>query len=103
LEIVGAADEPGLAERMSLVISELVTNAVVHAGTDLDVRITIDGRGVYLEVTDGASGHPTPVTPPLAATSGRGLVLIDALTDAWGVTDGEGGRGKRVWALVSRT
>ncbi len=95
------ATEADLADRMGLVITELVTNAIVHAQTDLEVRIRISGPEVYLEVADGT---PTLVAPPrsIDATGGRGLVLVAALTDAWGVTEVDHGRGKMVWVRVSR-
>jgi anti-sigma regulatory factor (Ser/Thr protein kinase) len=96
------ANKGDLADRMGLVTSELVTNAVLHARTDLDVRIRIDGPVVYLEVADGT---PSLVAcrRSIDATGGRGLVLVAALTDAWGVVEADEGRGKRVWVRVSRS
>jgi anti-sigma regulatory factor (Ser/Thr protein kinase) len=101
LDAAGAT-ETDLPDRIGLVTSELVTNAVVHARTDLEVRILISRPEVYVEVADA--------TPSLVArqrsieeTGGRGLVLVAALTDAWGVADVDQGRGKRVWARVSRS
>ncbi|MDQ1356698.1 MAG: hypothetical protein QOF20_557 [Acidimicrobiaceae bacterium] len=91
-----------LSDRLSLIASELVTNAIVHAGSDIEVRIVIDLRDVVLEVIDEAEGRPRPIPPSNSETSGRGLILVDALADAWGVTEVEGGVGKMVWIRVSR-
>lgn len=95
-------DEPNVADRLSLVTSELVTNAVLHAGTDLEVSLVIDGAEVWLEVTDHASGLPDRTRSEATGTSGRGLVLVDAVVDDWGVAATEDGLGKKVWARLSR-
>ncbi len=94
--------QPILADRLSLIASELVTNAIVHAGSDIEVRIVIDLRDVVLEVIDDAAGRPRPTGPSTSQTSGRGLILVAALADAWGVAEVEGGVGKMVWTRVSR-
>jgi anti-sigma regulatory factor (Ser/Thr protein kinase) len=81
-----------------LVVSELVTNAVVHAATTLRLVIRSDGRRVLAEVFDG-----DPRRPVVAAGSarevpvgGRGLSLVDQLSERWGCDSV--GAGKRVWA-----
>jgi anti-sigma regulatory factor (Ser/Thr protein kinase) len=96
-------DQPVLSDRLSLITSELVTNAILHAGSDIEVRIVIDLRDVVLEVIDDAEGRPRPIPPSNSETSGRGLILVDALADAWGVAEVEGGVGKMVWIRVSRS
>lgn len=88
-----------------LVVSELVTNAVRHGlvpGRLVEVRMTYDlAKTVVLEVSD-AGDHRPPATPPEdpgdTAESGRGLALVAAFTDAWGVRDRE--IGKTVWARL---
>ena len=82
-----------------LIASELSTNAMLHARTDFRVTLRSDGRGhLRIEVRDGTGPMPTPVTPSQDATSGRGLVLVDALATSWGTrVDGDG---KVVWAEV---
>jgi anti-sigma regulatory factor (Ser/Thr protein kinase) len=101
LDAAGAT-EAHIADRIGLVTSELVTNAIVHARTDLEVLIQISGPEVYVEVADGT---PSLVAPqrPIEDTGGRGLVLVAALSDAWGVAEVDQGRGKRVWVRVSRS
>jgi anti-sigma regulatory factor (Ser/Thr protein kinase) len=91
-----------MAERLVLVASELVTNAIVHARSYVEVRVMIDLEDVSLEVLDEEPRDPRRVPPCEAETSGRGLVLVDALADEWGVAHVEGNLGKMVWARVGR-
>jgi anti-sigma regulatory factor (Ser/Thr protein kinase) len=101
LRTAGVSDT-GLADRMAMVTSELVTNAVLHARTEIEVRLAVDDREIHLQVSDQASPRPCRAPPSTTATSGRGLVLVDALADAWGVSAPDGGTGKTVWARVGR-
>jgi anti-sigma regulatory factor (Ser/Thr protein kinase) len=78
-----------------LVTSELVTNAIRHAGADLLVRLVREQDQIRLEVTD-----PLPELPELRRPdldSGRGLHIVGAVADRWGVVPIPG-VGKRVWA-----
>jgi len=90
---------------LALVTSELVTNAVVHAGTDLEVRVSCEGRATCIEVLDGSRAYPEKSRPRPCDTGGRGLVLVDALVDEWGVVelDGQddGAKVKKVWIRVA--
>ncbi|MET9500686.1 SpoIIE family protein phosphatase [Streptomyces sp. NPDC006622] len=109
LELPGARELAGrLAEDAILVVSELVTNAVVHAGTDVDLLCRLeaapepDACAVVVEVTDH---HPSrtprdggPDTPHETPEYGRGLRLVATLADAWGVTYRRGA--KTVWARL---
>ena len=78
----------------SLCVSELVTNAVLHAdiGSDgelrLDVEFNPDG-GLRVEVRDTGRGF-TPAEPSEGDDSGWGLFLVDRLSDRWGVTCKDG-------------
>jgi anti-sigma regulatory factor (Ser/Thr protein kinase) len=82
-------------QKAQLAVSELVTNAVVHAGSSLTVRLRVGGW-VRLEVSDA---DPRPVDPPPMAEpdreSGRGLRLVANVSRAWGVERDP--RGKTVW------
>ena len=94
-----SALEPGLGETAALLVSELATNAVVHASSDFAVTVvypTSSGR-VRVEVVDGVPGQPMPLRPPPTAPHGRGLLLVSSLAQKWGV-EGAGRRaGKTIW------
>lgn len=92
---VGADD----AWTVTLVAHELVTNAVQHARTDFDLRLTVGPGTVHLAVRDDNPRRPVLEPPPRFATSGRGLELVSSLADEWGV-DADDVR-KVVWAVVS--
>jgi len=84
-----------LCDDIALVVTELVANAVRHAGTDIEISVTHLSKGVRLEVRDGST---RPLRPRAALSSdegGRGLLLVDALSTRYGVL-GEPD-GKRVW------
>ncbi|MEU7468616.1 ATP-binding protein [Streptomyces sp. NPDC044984] len=96
-------------ETLSLITAELCANAVRHGrvpGRDFHVRLAAeaDGGRLRVEVSDTrAERRPaatTPADPGAESESGRGLLLVTALADAWGVTDRRGGPGKTVWAVV---
>ena len=80
----------------ALLISELVTNAVLHGRPPITVKIDCDpGTGVQVWVSDGSPA--TPKVQALSATSGggRGMALVSLLSDAWGTEfDADG---KHVW------
>lgn len=96
------ADDDVLAQRLALVTSELVTNAVVHAGTDIEVHINIDRHDIRVEVVDFGPNRPQRSRASHTASGGRGLLIVDALADAWGVAEVDDGKGKMVWFRVSR-
>lgn len=84
-----------ICDDIALVVTELVANAVRHAGTDIEITILPIDHGVRLEVRDGST-RPLRPRPALASDEGgRGLLLVDALATRYGV-EGEP-EGKRVW------
>jgi DNA-binding NarL/FixJ family response regulator len=93
---------PEVVEDALLVVSEMVTNAVVHAQSACELRISLSPMVVRVEVADEGRGTPEPMPPSATRSSGRGLHLIDALTAAWGVEPAPEG-GKTVWAELLRT
>jgi anti-sigma regulatory factor (Ser/Thr protein kinase) len=92
----------GLADCAVLVLSELLTNALEHAGASahpLRTRVIREGDTVRIEVHDSGGGRPQLRSAAAEDEDGRGLALVEALTRGrWGVSR-EGG-GKTVWALV---
>lgn len=91
-----AAPGAELAERLALVVSELASNAVLHAGTPFTVRVWRGPDRVRVEVMDRSDRMPTPRDHDPTAVSGRGLAIVGTLADRWGVEVVEGG--KCVWA-----
>lgn len=91
-----AVPEPPL-ETAILLTSELVSNALLHARTEVDLLLIMASSGVRVEVHDGNARQPGPpaAPAPLDATTGRGLLMVEALAGRWGV-DGTGD-GKTVW------
>ncbi|MET8518250.1 ATP-binding protein [Streptomyces sp. NPDC005077] len=80
----------GLAPLMNdaaLLVSELVTNAFQHGtGVSVDVRLARSRECIRIDVTDGSPQAPQPRSAELLDESGRGLLLVDAIADAWGVS-----------------
>jgi PAS domain S-box-containing protein len=87
------------ADALVLMVSELATNAVQHAATEFEVavRVAPDGGHVRVEVHDGAPGFPTPPEEVPDAPHGRGLRIVRALADAWGIEMWRDRPGKTVW------
>jgi anti-sigma regulatory factor (Ser/Thr protein kinase) len=97
VEICETSDLDELSDNAALLVSELVTNAVLHARTGCVVVAEVDGDSLRVEVIDGA-GDSAAVAPGgarLSAEGGRGLVIVDVVATAWGVD--EHSAGKSVW------
>jgi anti-sigma regulatory factor (Ser/Thr protein kinase) len=96
-------DEP-LAETLLLLISELVTNAVVHTGTPSVLRVLLPGRqtqgAVRVEVADMSACPPRHREAGGEDDNGRGLELVSGLADRWGWQ--REGHGKRIWCELDR-
>jgi len=75
-------------------LSELVTNAFLHGGGDITVVVTL-GTALRVAVHDSGAGQPAVRQYSSTATTGRGLHLVDSLSDRWGTTPD--GTGKWVW------
>ncbi|MFF0423223.1 ATP-binding protein [Streptomyces sp. NPDC004520] len=95
----GIRDDEPLAETLVLLISELVTNAVVHTGCPAVLRMLFAaGGGVRVEVADTSACPPQPRHAEGDDTNGRGLELVDGLADRWGWQPE--GIGKSIWCEV---
>lgn len=90
------------ADEIELAADELITNALVHTddGADVGMRLTAEGR-IRIEVEDTSSALPRRREAGDWAVSGRGLLLVERLADAWGVEPRGGG--KRVWCEFAVT
>ena len=82
-----------------LLTSELVTNAVIHARTAIEVGITVSDRSVLVTVHDQDLGRPS--MSYVGRDGGRGLGLVAALADET-ATERHPGEGKTVWFRLSR-
>jgi PAS domain S-box-containing protein len=90
-----------LVETASLLVSEIVTNALVHAGTPVDVAFSFVDGGLRVEVSDGSPHAPARRGYGPNAGTGRGLMLLEELVDEWGVVVGD--PGKTVWFQLAST
>ncbi|GAA1780605.1 hypothetical protein GCM10009795_028600 [Nocardioides hankookensis] len=88
-------------ETALLLVSELVTNAVVHGGgrpaLDIDVRPDL----MHVSVSDNAPGTPHVAHEPVTSEHGRGLFLVETLASRWGVQPSDGNN-KTVWFELDR-
>ncbi|MDQ1438894.1 MAG: hypothetical protein QOK43_2523 [Acidimicrobiaceae bacterium] len=86
-------------EVVLLCTDELVTNAIVHVGSDVELVMRNGGGVVRIEVHDRSPRPPLRRVPDEDEESGRGLQLVDALASRWGVEPV--GAGKSVWFEVA--
>ena len=94
-------DEGDLTDTVTLLVSELVTNAVLHAGSDVEVSVRLTPTAARIEVTDASGESIAPRDATNEEDSGRGLALVGNLAERWGVRPAPGG-GKTVWFEVNR-
>ncbi|WP_326686629.1 MULTISPECIES: ATP-binding protein [unclassified Streptomyces] len=90
-----------LGHTAQLVISEFVTNAVLHTDSGrIGCSLHLDGERLRIEVSDeGAEGcAPQPRIATPEEVNGRGLQLVGALAERWGVSSGDARCGRVVWA-----
>ncbi|MFJ9621891.1 ATP-binding protein [Streptomyces sp. NPDC101181] len=91
---------PFLAEAAELALTELIANVVRHVpgrrGQTLIYQLPHD-EGVRVEVADGSPVVPVAVKGDLMDDGGRGLILVNAVTDDWGIEKRWDGSGKTVW------
>ena len=78
-----------------VVVSELVTNAIVHGGTEIELRLCEQDGRVRLGVADGSPARPYEVRSRPTDTHGRGIALVGRLCERWWVEDERSG--KCVW------
>jgi anti-sigma regulatory factor (Ser/Thr protein kinase) len=88
-----------LVDEVRLVASELATNAIVHAKTRFTVILEGRESSVLLTVRDGSpiAPVPSPGAPNEMRMAGRGLLIVNLMSQTWGVAD-QDGAAKSVWA-----
>lgn len=94
-----ASRREDLLEIAELLVSEIVTNALLHAGTDIDLGATLDEHGLRVEIGDGSLHLPSRRRYAATSGTGRGLMMLEAMADDWGVVRRRDG--KTVWFRVA--
>jgi anti-sigma regulatory factor (Ser/Thr protein kinase) len=98
-EVLHRWQRDGAIDRVALIASELVTNAVRHARTEITIELTAEDAAIHVEVFDRGAGKPTfrDIVDP-EQPGGLGLPIVEALASSWGMRPREDGKG--VWAEV---
>ena len=99
-EVLGEEPSPFMA-LVGLLVTELVTNAIVHAQTSIVVTVTTHESAVRVAVRDESPARPFLKTAAPTDVTGRGMAIVDGLADAWGVETAPGA-GKTVWFEVEQ-
>jgi hypothetical protein len=92
--LAGQGVDPSMVALAVLAVSELATNAVVHAHTAFEVVVDTS-HALRIAVTDRSPLPPVVRFPDDGAEQGRGLMIVDGIGDRWGVNGA--GEGKQVW------
>ncbi len=101
--MLSEADSHADLDAATLLVTEVVTNAVLHARTVLTVTVRAVDGWVRVEVHDGSPLSPRMHAFSATSATGRGLRLLDALASRWGVDHDGGTAGKTVWFEVDET
>ena len=99
-EQLEVAERPDWVDAATLAVSELVTNSVLHAHSEVEVRVEVQSDHVRIEVWDRSPVLPAPRSYDETATTGRGLELVAAVSFDHGVKP-LGADGKVVWCCVN--
>lgn len=99
-DVLGGSEEHLAVDVASLLVSELVTNAVLHASSAVELTVRRQRGRVRVVVADASPKAPQRRTYKEEATTGRGLEMVELLAEQWGVDTSAGG-GKAVWFEVS--
>lgn len=94
----------GMIDDAKLLVSELVTNAVLHGRPDITLRLRLGPPSIGFSVHDDGPSIPSDVAsaPDPEATGGRGLMIVDQLASSWGVVVSDPPPGKSVWFRLDR-
>ncbi len=96
---LAAAAPREVIDVVAIVVTELVANAVLHAGTPIHLMLDVHPGEIRVEVEDGSSQRATRYEYGPEAVTGRGLALVERLSEAWGVEATP--TGKCVWCIVA--
>lgn len=89
-------DVDELLDSVNLLVSELVTNAVIHADSEAEVAVVLADGALRVEVADQGGGAAVLKTAADMDTSGRGISLVDVMSARWGIEPRADG-GKTIW------
>jgi len=90
-----------MTDDVMLIVSELLTNALLHSGTtEISLSITVEDGVLRVLVRDGVSGECAPQSPTATVESGRGLLLVDALAKGCGGEWGTRDAGAETWCSL---
>ncbi len=94
-----AGSDKELLESVELMVSELATNCIRHTNTAFEMTVIRSRKEIRIEVTDCAGGTPRMRSPGPDELTGRGLQIVNLLSEAWGV-EHRSAVGKTVWFTV---
>lgn len=97
LEGLSGVIEPELLPSLRLLVSELVTNGVLHGQGDVQLKLVMSDHSLHVEVVDQGNGLTARTRDP-EREGGWGLAIVEELSDRWGVFSGS----THVWAEIDR-
>jgi anti-sigma regulatory factor (Ser/Thr protein kinase) len=100
VEVLPPLPQP-LLDAVLLMVSELASNSVEHADTEFSLDIQRSGGQIRVLATDTGPGQAVLRRPRPTESRGRGLLVIDQLSDDWGVIEAPEGVGKTVWCSLN--
>ena len=86
----------GSSDTLALLVSEVATNALLHGSGDVRLRVIANAARVRIEIGDDSDDLPLQRHDGLEAEGGRGIELLESLSDSWGV-ESVAPQGKVVW------
>jgi CheY-like chemotaxis protein len=100
-ETLHSQEDEAFVEKIQLLISEVVTNAVEYSQQEIHVEVFIQPSSIRVEVTDKSTDLPKLRIPEADSPTGRGLMIVSSVADRWGVNTFD--EGKTVWFELNRS